>query len=89
MQQLWKSTTIDNACVVSNGINVIRSICDEMLVLSVKSSLFVEDTMLSMRDSNNEYLPILEDYSINNTYSFDHKKHPKYLHKNFITTQVC
>ena len=61
-----------------------RSICDELLVLSVNSSLFVEDTVLSMRNINDEYLSILEDYGMNNMYSVDHKKHLKDLLKNRI-----
>ena len=72
----------------ADSINMIRSVWDELLVLSVKSSLFVEDTVLSMRDNNNEYLSILEDYSMNNAYSFDHKKHLRDHLKNSIATQI-
>ena len=54
-----------------------RSICDELLVLSVKSSLFDEGTVLSMKDINAEYVPILDDYGIRSEYSGDQRKHIK------------
>ena len=54
-----------------------RSICDELLVLSVKSFLFDEGTVLSMKDINAEYVSILDDYGIRSEYSGDQRKHIK------------
>ena len=54
-----------------------RSICDELLVLSVKSSLFEENTILSMKDINDEYNSILKDYGLRGVYSNDQRKHIK------------
>ena len=56
-----------------------RIIYDELLVFSVKSLLFFEDSVLSMEDINNEYLSILEYHVMNNAYSIDHKRHLKDL----------
>ena len=56
---------------------ITRSICDELLVLSVKSSLFDEDTVLSMKDINDEYISILKDYGLRGEYSNDQRKHIK------------
>ena len=62
-----------------------RNICDELMLLSVKCSLFVNDAIkLSMNDINNEYISILEDYSIHDTYSTNHKKYLKELLKEHI-----
>ena len=55
-----------------------RNICDELLVLSVKSSLYIDKSVLNMRDINDEYLLLLENYGLDHTYC-DRKKYLKDL----------
>ena len=61
------------------GNEMRRDICDELLVLSVKSSLFIHEAPLQMNDINDEYKSLLKSYGLHGMYSDNHKKYLKEL----------
>ena len=63
--------------------NLSTNICDELLVLSVKSSLCFENEILNMKDINEEYSHLLKSYGVKHL-SFDQKKYLKDLLKSRI-----
>ena len=56
-----------------------QTICEELLLLSVKSPLFVDGITLNMNETNNEYVSILKEYGIDDMYCGKHKKFLKDL----------
>ena len=63
----------------SDNIAMTRNICDQLLLLSVKTSLSVMNTTLNMNEINAEYLSILEEYGICHLVSQNQKKYIKEL----------
>ena len=51
-----------------------QTICEELLLLSVKSSLFVDGITLNMNEINDEYVSILKEHGIDDMYCGKHKK---------------
>ena len=58
---------------------LIRSVCDEQLLLSVQNTLSNDDTSLSMADVNSEYLVILKRYQVEINESGNFRKHLRKL----------
>ena len=58
---------------------LIRSVCDEQLLLSVQNTLSNDDTSLSMADVNSEYLVILKRYQVEINESGNFRKYLRKL----------
>ena len=61
-----------------------QTICEELLLLSVKSSLFVDGITLNMNEINDEYVSILKEYGIDDMYCGKHNKFLKELRQEHI-----
>ena len=58
---------------------LIRSVCDEQLLISVQNALTDDNVTLSMADVNEEYLLILKRYQVELTETANYRKHLKKL----------
>ncbi len=47
-----------------NDVSLVRSLCDEQLVISIKNTLMDGEVTLNMADVNDAYLSILKRYHI-------------------------
>ena len=63
---------------------ILKDLCDELLLLSVKTASSVSGAVLSMNEINDEYVYILEEHDIRGHYSGHHKMHPKELIQEYI-----
>ena len=63
--------------VSNTNESIIRKLCDTQLIMSVRSSLSVEGTILNMNQINNEYVSLLKEHDL--TFGWHHKKYLKEL----------
>ena len=78
-KRLWNAQCTFKPIEICSDNQLIHSVCDEQLLLSVQNSLTDEDAILSMAEVNSTYLSILKRYRVQIYETTNYRKHLKKL----------